>query len=108
MEYLTDDDHVDPSGFHVGQELLERSRPSRLATIDRTEASSGSEAPGVAATGRFAACPEWARARVTPTTPLASRRCLRNLQRDQTAVGIAAEIPVIHRRCGERVKSTRC
>jgi hypothetical protein len=35
-----------------------------LATIDRREASSGSEAPGVAATGRFAACQELARALV--------------------------------------------
>ena len=35
------------------------------ARIDRTEASSGSEAPGVAATGPFAACPELARAWVT-------------------------------------------
>src|SRR4029077_9554700 len=45
---------------------------SRFATIDRTEASSGSAASGVAATGRFAAGPELAPARVMPTTPLAS------------------------------------
>ena len=49
-----------------------RSRPSRLTTIDRTEASSGGEAPGAAATGCFAACPKLARAWVMPTTPLAS------------------------------------
>jgi hypothetical protein len=36
-----------------------------LATIDRREASSGSEAPGVGAIGRFPACHELARARVT-------------------------------------------
>jgi hypothetical protein len=36
-----------------------------VGMIDRREASSGSEAPGVAATGRFAAWPELARVRVT-------------------------------------------
>jgi hypothetical protein len=36
-----------------------------LATIDETKASSGSEALGVAATGRFATRPELTRAQVT-------------------------------------------
>ncbi len=49
-----------------------RSRPSRSATIDRTETSRGSEAPDVVAIGRFATSPDLASVRPMPITPPAS------------------------------------
>jgi hypothetical protein len=58
-----------PNGRAIDGANPLRSRPSRLATINRREASSGSEAPGVVAICRFPARPEFARAWVMPTTP---------------------------------------